>query len=35
VAVATSDANDEEMTKPGCNEPEEEQEIKEVVFPSY
>jgi hypothetical protein len=34
-AVATGDANDEEMAKPGCNEPEEEEEIKEVVFPSY
>jgi hypothetical protein len=34
-AVATGDANDEKMAKPSCNEPEEEQEIEEVVFPSY
>jgi hypothetical protein len=34
-AVATGDANDEEMAKPGCNEPEQEQEVEEVIFPSY
>jgi hypothetical protein len=33
--VATGDPNDEKVTKPGCNEPEEKEEVKEVVFPSY
>jgi hypothetical protein len=26
--VATSDTDDEEMAKPGCNEPEEEEEVE-------
>jgi hypothetical protein len=33
--VATGDLNNEEMTKPGCDEPKKEEEIEEVVFPSY
>jgi hypothetical protein len=34
-AVATGDADDKKMAKPGCNEPEEEEEIEQIVFPSY
>jgi hypothetical protein len=33
--VATGDANDEKMAKPGCDEPEEEKEVEQIVFPSY
>jgi hypothetical protein len=33
--VATGDPNDKQMAKPGCNEPEEEEKVEEVVFPSY
>jgi hypothetical protein len=33
--VATGDPDNKQMAKPGCDEPEEEEKIEQIVFPSY
>jgi hypothetical protein len=33
--VATGNVNDEQLAKPGCNEPKEEEAVEYIIFPRY